>query len=225
MRIHTQVQIDLETGRIEHEAGYEYYGPLACCDRALTQMATQAGKTATQVGADYGATAGQIQSGLIPRLTQQAVEPPGYGPMGLAQMETVQEAQAAAETGAEAEQARLKGMRTGNVASIGAEQVAGAEGASRSMGGALQRILAQNAMLKTQQQEQANRMLTGLAGQDIQAQEAAMRLVPENIRTAIDAQKVGWLQNVLGVMGAVGQLGAGMGGLVPGMPTGGGGGG
>jgi len=214
MRVHTVLLFDIESGILEFEEGYDWEGPVARFDRALTNQATQAAQTAQQQAAGYGATAGQIQGGLIPELQRFAATPPGFG-TDLGAMETAAMGSAAAATGASAEQSALRAMRTGNVAGLGAEQVGAAGMAARAGGSALQNILAKNAELKASQQQAALGGLERLTGEDIHGQAAMAGLIPHDIDAAIQAQRVGWLQNLPTIMGLAGNVAGGIAGLLP----------
>lgn len=204
MRIHSRVVFDFETGRVLEEEGFEHSGSLALCDRSLHDQGQQAGKTATQTGAQLGATGAGILSGILPTLQRSATgNAPGFGAAGLSNMMTQAALATGAETGKSAEDARLRAMRTGNVAGAGAVEAAGAEGATRAYGGGLQDILAQNEKLKEMQRSQALGELGDIYKTDVGEGVRAQSLVPSDINAATQAEKVGWLQNAI----ALGQLG------------------
>ena len=214
MRVHTVLLFDIESGILEFEQGFDWNGPVARLDRALTNQATQAAQTAQQQAAGYGGAAGQIQAGLIPQLTSMATTPPGFG-TDLGAMETAAMGSAAAASGASAEQSALRAMRTGNVAGLGAEQVGAAGAAARVGGNALQNILAKNAELKASQQQAALGGLERLTGEDIHGQAAMAGLIPRDIEAGIQAQSHGWLQNLPTIMGLAGNVAGGIAGLLP----------
>ena len=195
MKIFTSVLLDWKGNIIESES-FEYFGPIAKCDRSLTNDAEQAQKTAVQTAGNYQAAGQGIQQSLVPRLEQQAVNPTGFGAFGLGEMETGAEQTAAGASGAAAEQARLRANRTGNAASLGSVQAAGAGEAAKAGGSALQSILSRNAQLKATQQQQANQGLEGVLGEDIKGNLGAEGLVPEDIKAASEAEQFGWLQDV-----------------------------
>src|SRR5690348_11648830 len=111
MRIHTKIVIDIETGRVVEDSFYHYEGPLALCDRSQQASATDAMRTAEQTGGQYGATAAGISGNLVPQLQRWTVSPPGYGPAGLAEMETRSVQAAKAGQGAAQEASRLRALR------------------------------------------------------------------------------------------------------------------
>lgn len=211
MKVYTRIVVDMTSGKVLAVESYQYHGPIALADRALTAQAEQAGKTAQQTAGQYGAAAGGVQANLVPRLESWAGgAAPGFGPFGLSEMETAAEQTAGSASGSAQEQAKLRAMRTGNAAGVGATQAASAEGAARAGGSALQDILARNAALKAQQMSEANRGLEGVLGEDIRGQTAALGIVPEDVNAAANAQKVGWLQDTTQMLNALSGLGAGM---------------
>ena len=211
MKVWIEVTFDIETGNVSRETFYEYEGPLALCDRSLQAQANQAEKSAAGTAANYGAEGAGIQSSLVPRLEQQAINPMGYG-SGLGAMETSALQTGAGATGAAQEQARLQAMRTGNAAGLGAITAASAGEGARGTGGALQSILAKNAELKARQQQEANTGLQGILGEDVRGQVANAGLVPENINAGVNAGKSGWFQNLMEYMKTASNAAAGAGG-------------
>ena len=202
MRIYTRIFLDWNGNILESES-YDYSGPLILCDRSLQAQAEQAGKTAASTAGNYGSAAEGIAANVVPRLESEAVNPPGYGPFGLSEMETAAESSGAGATGAAQERARLEAMRTGNRAGIGAITAGAAGEGARGAGSALQSILAKNAELKASQREQANRGLEGVLGEDIGAQGRAEGVVPEDINAAVNAGKSGWFQNLVNMLAAI----------------------
>ena len=208
MRIWTEVSWAIDGSDVPRGKSIEYDGPLAKCDRAIQNDATNAATNATQTAGQFGAGAGSVQANLVPRLETQAVTPPGIGAFGLGEEETGALSTAAGATGSATEGARLRAIRTGNAAGVGAMGVAAAGETARASGGALQSILAKNAQLKAQQMQQANTGLEGILGENIHGETAAEGIVPEDLNTALKAGQQGWLQNAEGVLTTLSQAGA-----------------
>src|SRR5512146_3039128 len=164
MRIYTKVVIDISTGKLLNSEFFDYAGPVALCDRSQQAAADAARNQATQSAGQYGGTAQNTSGQLVPQLQQWTTAPPGYGPTGLAEMETRSVQAANAKAGAAQEASRLRAMRTGNEAGLGALEAAEARGGAQGAGSAVEDILAKNAMLKASQQEAAQRQLGGLYG-------------------------------------------------------------
>lgn len=207
MRVYTRVEIDILSGKVLDACWHEYAGPLALCDRQLTAQGEQAAKGATATAGQLGGQAAGIYGNLVPRLESEAVNPQGFGPFGLAQMETAAESTAAGATGAAQERARLNAMRTNNAAGLGSTEAAAAQGGARAAGSAVQGILAQNAQLKAQQQLEANKQLGGILGEETGAQVQALGIVPKDLESAVAAENVGWVQDTKDIMEGLGALG------------------
>jgi len=171
--------------------------------RNLQQQATTAENNAATTAGGLGATAGQVGGALIPGLERQAANPPGMTPMDLANQQS-QALEAAGGTASSLKGGLMdKAMRSRNPAGLNATTAAVAQGASRAAGQANQDILSQNAMLKNKQQEQAQTGLEGIYGTDTKGMLDAMGLIPQDINANVDAQKVGWVQNLTGLLGDI----------------------
>lgn len=214
MRVHTKVVVDIETGRVIEDDCQEYPDdlPLALCDRSIQAGAGQAGKTAGTDAGGYQSQADAAYGAGAPTMFRWAGgQTPGFGAIGLADMQNAAMSSAAAARGAGEETARLRAMRTGNAAALPAEQTAAAAGAARAGGSALQNILAKNAMLKEHQQEVGLRGTMGLYGAAGKQQLGEQELQNQLMRTQLQAGRSGWLQNMMGLMaaGGAGATGAG----------------
>lgn len=204
MKIHTKTVWDMESGAVVEDCHYEYQGKLALCDRSLTARGKEAQAVAAQAAGQYGGQAATAFGAAEPTLQQWTQAPPGYGPMGLATMETGALRASAARTGAAQEASRLRAMRTGNEAGLGALEASEAEGGARAAGSAVQDILARNEMLKQQQRMAGVKGLTGLYGEGMRGDIGAMGQEAQDIGAASAAERQGWLQNLEGIM-AMGQ--------------------
>jgi hypothetical protein len=204
MKIYTKLVINIQTGLILYEESYEYSGPVALCDRSQQAAADAARTQAQQSAGGYGATAAGISGGLVPELQRWTVAPPGYGPQGLAEMQTSALQGARARSGAVEEASRLRALRTGNAAGLGSLEAAEAQGGARGAGSAIEDILAKNAMLKSSQQQQAMGELGNLYGTSLRGDIAAQGLVPEDIKANLAAGQQGWLQNAEGIVQMLG---------------------
>lgn len=206
------------------ERGYEYEGPVALCDRSAHSRAQAAGNAAAQVGQQalgaanqYGSNASAVGSFLMPQEEQMALHPPGYA--DLPNMLGSAGAISAANANRAQQDATLRSMRTGNAAGAGAIDAASAQGASQAETGAIQNILAQNDILKAQQQEGALGALAGLYGTDVGAQmrgyDAATGAANAQSGAAnamTNADKAGWFQNYLALRNSMARSAAGGGG-------------
>lgn len=200
MWINTRVVIDIETGKVLEREGFEYEGPLELCDRSIQGRAKNQADTSTSVGTGYGSSAQQIGSSLIPGLERQA-----QGGQGL----TPQQKNAALVSGAEAAggtagaaggSAALEKMRTRNPAGFSAalDEVAREKGRQMSRNALNVENLDTN--VANQKQREAQQLLSGLYGTDVSGQLKAMGLANEDLNTALQAGKSGWLQNTEGLI-------------------------
>lgn len=209
MRVYTRIVWDIETGRVLESSLLDYsdHLPVAKCDRAQQQEGRQAEQQTKQTIGTAGANAGQISGNLVPRLEQEAVNPTGYGAFGLGDMKTEALQTGGAASGAANERMRLNAIRTGNAAGLGAGEAASAEGGARASGSALQSILAKNAELKAQQQQQANVQLGNILGENLRAETTAEGILPQDINATVNAGKSGWLQNTEGALDTLSGMG------------------
>lgn len=202
MRISTYVRSEWSDAEqryvVVEERGYEYDGPVARCDRSASKMAQNAGNQALGAANQYGSNAAAVGSFLVPQEQAMALRPPGYA--DLPNMLASAGANSAANVNRAEENARLRATRTGNAAGLGAIDAAGAQGGSAAETDAIQNILAQNAILKSQQQEGALGALGGLYGTDVRGQLGALGIVPEASKAMVGAKQYGWLQQPLGQM-------------------------
>ena len=194
-------------------------------DRSAAGIAKQGAKTAANVGASEQQGANQIGSSLIPGLEREAQNPAGYSPTDLNSMLVANQSGAGGANSAVAGEAGLAGARTRNAGGYTAalDEASRQKGKQESMGNL--DIASKNAGLKNQQQQFAQGQLSGLYGTDTNAMLKAMGLVPEDITAAAKADSTGWVQNLTGIMDALGNMAKGAGSVMSGMKSGGGGGG
>jgi hypothetical protein len=190
--------------------------PRAMNDRALQQQEKQTFGATTGVANQAGANASGLYGPLQSFGTNMMTAPPGYG-ADLQNMQAIAGEEASSASNNAAQSAALAAARGGNAAGINASQDAAAQQASAAGGANQQDILAQNAQLKQQQQQEGAGLLSGLYGTNVNAQLSALGQQPEDIKSGVNAQQVGWLQNVTGVLGALGSLGTGVGAAATGI--------
>ncbi len=148
---------------------------------------------ANNLSNQYVSNALGISSALTPTLTAQMVNPQGYNPTTMGQMQTAAEQSAGGGNAAAAGQAGLRAARTRNA---GSEQAATAEG-SRNAGQELSQVNAgiqtNNANLKAKQQAGAESGLGSLYGEDVNAGNNALGLSNQALGMAGN-QKPGFWQ-------------------------------
>lgn len=172
-------------------------------DRAIQGTAKKNSGQATDTGAGFGSTASQIGSTLIPGLETQAQHPTGFTPAGKnRQLVAGAESAGGAASGAGGA-AALEKLRTRNPAGFGAalgevSRIKGRQMSQNALG-----VENADAELAQRKQAQAQQMLAGLYGTDTSNQLKAMGLANEDLGTALEAGKQGWLQNTEGVIGTL----------------------
>lgn len=208
MWINTKVVIDIETGKILEREGFEYEGPLELCDRSIQGQAKTNAANANTTGSQFGSTANQVGSVLIPGLERQATNPTGFTPIQKNRMLVAgAESAGGAASGAGGE-AALEKLRGRNPAGFSAalDEVARQKG--RQMSSNALGVENADAQLAQQKQQEAMRQLQGIYGTDTSNQLKAMGLSDEDLKTALEAGKSGWLQQAQGVLGTIGNLGS-----------------
>jgi len=176
-------------------------------DRGVQSAAMAGSKTATGTASGYGNTAGDVGATLIPGLTRQFNNPMGFSPTDLNNQFVAAQQASGGATGALNDQARLQAARTRNTGSTAAIMDQAARRGGQNLSQAALGIQNQNALLKEQQREQAGKQLESLYGTDVGAQLKSMGIANEDLDTALKAGQTGWLQNTMGVLGTLGNMG------------------
>lgn len=178
-------------------------------DRGVQSAAMGANKTATGTASQYGNAAGGIGGTLIPGLTQEFTNPQGLSPTDLNAEQVAAQQGAGGATGAITGEAGLNALRTRNTGNLSALLDQAARRTGQNISQADVGIQAQNAQLKQKQREQAEQGLQSLYGTDVGAQLKSMGLANEDLDTALKAGQTGWLQNTMGTLSGLGNLGLG----------------
>ena len=166
-------------------------------DRSLQSMATQAGKTASSVGAGYAGQAQDIYSEFIPMLRREAAGGMGLTPTQKSQELTAAEQGAGGAAGSISGQAGLTAARTRNSAALSGVQDAAARAKTQAASQANLGIENESTNLANARQQAALGQLQGLYGTNVNAQLGAMGLIPQDVNAGTNAGKAGWLQNTL----------------------------
>ena len=172
-------------------------------DRSLQSMATQAGKTASSVGAGYAGQAQDIYSEFIPMLRREAAGGMGLTPTQKSQELTAAEQGAGGAAGSISGQAGLTAARTRNSAALSGVQDAAARAKTQAASQANLGIENESTNLANARQQAALGQLQGLYGTNVNAQLGAMGLIPKDVEAGTAAGSQGWLQNTLGVINAL----------------------
>lgn len=216
MRIHTRTVVDIKTGLVLEDHAYEYNGPIAKADRAAQAAATNATNQAAGTGAQLSQNAQGIYGPLTSFANSEIAAPPGYG-TALPGMESTAGQIGNAVSAGQQQEAQTRAANTRNAAGLSANQDAIAQAASRGTGQNIEGILAGNEQEKLQQQQQGAGILSGIYGTDVGGANSAYGQQANDINAQVNAGKVGWLQNLGGILGSLGQLGSGVGSAATGL--------
>jgi hypothetical protein len=209
-RILQNPTFDIETGKLLSHDGESFVESFPIrCDRSVTGQAKTAASGARQVGAGFGSTASGIGSSIIPGLEREAEHPTGFDPTTRNRMLVANQEGAGGANAAITGEGRLAALRSrtaGGFAPALAE-AARAKGRTLATGGL--NVELENAKLAEQKRRAAQEQLGGMYSGLNADQLRAMGLENEALQTELQAGKSGWLQNTMGVLGTIGQMGAG----------------
>lgn len=175
--------------------------------RQQVGQANQTFGTATGNAANYGRDASSIGGTLTPFLTQRLLNPQGYSQGDMGAMLANALGSAGGSTSGITGQANLEAGRTRNDAGFGTALAEAARARTSAAAHASEGVAADNANLKQDQTNQAAKMLQGLYGTDVGAADASLNTADNATVTGVRAGQSGWLQNLQGIIGTIGQLG------------------
>jgi len=168
--------------------------------RAEESMAKNAANQAGQVGAGLGQVAGSERSFLDPMFRREATAEHAYDPTQLNELLTAAGAGTGAAAGAAQTEMERNAAHSGNPSAVtsGLQQLA--RDRMKANAGASEGIAAQDVMGAQQLRQQGLAGESGLYGENLKGQLAAMGQQAEDINAATNASKTGWLQNAEGVI-------------------------
>lgn len=173
-------------------------------DRSAQGAAGAAANNATGTASSYGSTAAGIGSTVIPTLTRDVNNAPGFSPTDLNAMLVGGEQGAGGANAGIVGQAGLTAARTRNSAALPGVYDQAARRTAQTLSNNALNVQTQNAQLKQKQRQAALSGLEGMYGTDVNAQLKAMGIVPEDINAETNAGNSGWLQNTVGTISALG---------------------
>ena len=172
----------------------------ATCLRGEQAAADRATATAADTGAKLGSSAAGELAQVSPFYTREMNAEHLYDPTQINEMLTAAGAGAGAATGAAQTGLERQAATTGNAAGqINALQEL-ARDRMKTAAGASEGIAAQDVMGAKQLNQQGAQGLSGLYGENLHGQLAAMGQEANDINAATNASKTGWLQNAEGVV-------------------------
>jgi hypothetical protein len=179
---------------------------------SMVGQANQAG----QVGAGYGASAGQEGAQLNPFFSQEMRATHGYTPGQTSELLTAAEAGAGGATGALSGELQANAARTGNATGVGKSLDEMARDRSKAAAGASEGIAAQDVTGAKALNQAGAQGMQGLYSTNTAAQLNAMKQQDADTQAAA-ALNPGWLKGVEGIVGTLGQAAGGAGSLMTGM--------
>lgn len=174
-------------------------------DRSVQNTSKKQAQTDQGVAGGYGTQAAGIGSSLIPGLEREASNPTGYDTQTKNNMIT---AGAQAVGGVNSGIGGIAGLEEGRTRNAGGATQALDEAArvkSRQLSNNALGVENSSAQLAQQKQMQAQNQLAGLYGTDTSNSLHAMGLSNDALNTALNAGKVGWVQNVEGGLDTLAQ--------------------
>jgi len=219
MKVITRAVLDMHTMQWlpELEKSFEYAGPIAKCDRALQSQSTQNAKNAGSTAAGYGSTAADVGSSLLPFYTSEMRAQHGFTPGQTNEMLTAAEAGAGGAIGGASGQLADEAARTRNASGFAKNLDQMARDRSKAAAGSSEGIAAEDVMGAKKLNQEGAAGLGEMYGTDVNSQLKAMGQQDTDVNTAIQAGKSGWLQNLTGVLGTLGQGASGAGSIMKGM--------
>lgn len=179
-----------------------------------TQAAAGANaKTGQGLATTYGSAATGNSNILTPTLNQMATAPTGFGQQTVNNMNTAALQSAGGAAAGTVGQGNLQAARTNNAGGFAPAAAQAGHDATAQLSDAALGVQNKDALLKQQQQQEGIQGLEGQYQTNVGAGENALGLSNQSLNTQTQAGQSGWLQNTLGVLGAVGGLAKGAGSL------------
>jgi len=171
--------------------------------RGQQRQANQLFNESQQAQSSGSQQAQQLYNQVVPQLTQEATNPQGYGQKDLAAMNTASQQSIGGATAGAVGQGNLEAARTRNAGSFAPALDEAVRSGGRQLSQNALGIQENNANLKQAQQQAGLAGLQGEQSGQTQQMLAALGLGNQAVNTNVNAQKVGWFQNLLGGIGAL----------------------
>lgn len=162
----------------------------------------------------------QLFNSLEPEFQAEISNPTGYGPSGLAAMNTAAQQSTGGSVAGAVGQGNLTAARTRNAGGFKTALDESAREGMRRNSQLATEITGQNEKLKQEQSSEGLRGLSGLYGQNMSeilgalgAENNALGQETGANNSYVNAGNSGWLQNTMGVLNTLGNLGSGAGAM------------
>jgi hypothetical protein len=182
----------------------------------MKQAANQAEDTATQYGSEAEAEAAQLN----PFFSQMMKAQHGLTGGQIGEELTAAEAGAGGAVGGLEGTLKANAARTNNATGVGKTLDEMARDRAKAAAGASEGIAAQDVGLAKQENMEGAKGMQGLYGTDVSGQLGAMKQQGEDISSAAQMEGQGWLKNIVGMAGQLGQAASGAGAFVNSNPNG-----
>jgi hypothetical protein len=211
MRITTKISWNMITGKtLEHEfyttLGSErvYPAPIARLDRSAQAADKANATTAGNLGSQLGSSAQGEQATIDPFYKKEMMTEHAFDPTQTNELLTAAEAGTGGATGALKGEAELQAARTRNPSGFTKALDEVSRNQDKAAAASSEGIAAQDVMGAKQEQQAGAAGEAGLFGENIKGQLGAMGAQTSAEQAAVEAGKSGWLQNMTGVISALG---------------------
>ncbi len=171
----------------------------ATCLRAEAGAAMGAEKTAVNTAAQLGGEAGGELSALSPFYQREMTAEHAYDPTQINEMLTAAGAGTGSAMGSEEAALKRQAATTGNAAGQTKSLQEMARDRMKTNANVSEGIAAQDVMGAQQLRQEGAAGMSGLYGENLKGQLAAMGQESADINAATEASKTGWLQNAEGI--------------------------
>lgn len=168
--------------------------------RSAVSAANTAQNAAGTAAGAYNATAGGIGANLVPFMTREMANPMGMSQRDIGAQLTSAMAGSGGATSALTGAANAEAGRTRNPMGFSSALDAAARTAGKTVAGVGEKVAANNADVKLQQQNQAMQGLGNLYGMASKAGVGEGDVQANDIKDMIAGDQTGWLQNFEGIM-------------------------
>lgn len=204
----------IETGELLSHDGESYVENIPIrFDRGAVQQAKTQGRAAGSVAGQAGHEADVERGALIPGLIRDVEHPSGFTPVQKGRMLTAQQEAAGGANAALGGEGRLAALRSRTAGGFAPALAEAARAKGRTLATGALGVENEDARLALERQQQARQALQGLYGTDTSNMLKGMGLQGEALQNQLAAGRQGWLQNTMGVLGTISDLGKSAAGL------------
>jgi hypothetical protein len=153
--------------------------------------------------------ASSLYNALFPQFTAEATNPQGFGPSGVASLNTAAQQSVGGSTAGAVGQGTLAAARTRNTGGLDTALDSSVRSGQQTLSEDALGVQNENEMLKQQQQQAGLSGLSSLYGTNESAMLSALGLGNQSVNAGTNAGQSGWFQNFTGLLNAVKGAGGG----------------